>query len=84
MPRKENLDPLTRVFRRGRQGIGQNQRRQPAGPPFLRPVRTAMPFWSAAARDLRDMQWLPQWKGQRRDGPGVEGNQPNVQPAARQ
>gem|GEM_PF-6787300 len=26
-----------------------------------------------AARDSRDMQWVPQW-GQRRDNPGVEGN----------
>jgi hypothetical protein len=36
-------------------------------------LRTAMPCWSAAARDSRDMQWLPQW-GQRRDSPSVEGN----------
>jgi hypothetical protein len=29
---------------------------------------------SAAARELRDMQRLPQWKEQRWDKPGVEGN----------
>ncbi len=32
-----------------------------------------MPAWSTAARDVRDMQWLPQWE-QRRDSAGVEGN----------
>jgi hypothetical protein len=33
-----------------------------------------MPAWSAAARDLRDVQRLLQRKGQRRDRPRVEGN----------
>ena len=37
-------------------------------------IRTAMPAWSAAARDLRDVQRLLQRKGQRRDRPRVEGN----------
>jgi hypothetical protein len=41
-PRKENPrsrigrikeNPATRVFRRGAQGVGRTQRRQPAGPP---------------------------------------------------
>jgi hypothetical protein len=27
------------------------------------------------------MQWLLQWKGQRRESPGVDANQANVQPA---
>ncbi|MGH6812468.1 MAG: hypothetical protein ACREDM_09015 [Methylocella sp.] len=41
-----------------------------------------MPAWSAAARDLRDMEWLPQRKGQCRDGPGVEGHHGERKPAA--
>jgi hypothetical protein len=42
------------------------------GPPAAA-LATAMPCWSAAARDSRDMRWLPQ-RGQRRDSAGVEGN----------
>ena len=39
-----------------------------------RAIRAAMPAGSTAVRDLSDMQWLLQRRGQRRDRTGIEGN----------
>jgi hypothetical protein len=43
-----------------------------------------MPAWSAAARDLRNMQWLLQRNAQHRDRPGVEGDHGELKPPLRQ